>query len=611
MGAGAVRAQEPVSRDSAGRIELGAIVVTAARREQRLKDVVVETVVLSRADVERSGASDLAGVLTTAAGVQVEGGVPSGAGVLLQGLGGRRVLVLLDGQPMVGRINGNLDLSRVPSALVERIEIVRGPQSTLYGSEAMGGVINVITRRPPGRGSRALLQFVAGSQGRYDGSVGLDARRGRLELAGDAGARTEDLAPGIGSEQGTMARRVHVSPRFVWRSTGRLTLEGGAMVVDERQRYRSGQLYHFSDNTQVDARVSGDANFGASRLRAALGWSRFDHLARSATAEQPASDSGARDLQQLLQAELLLTRVSGAAVVDAGLALRRDEIEADRVQGLRRALHTAEPFVQATWAIGSVTVTPGARVSASERWGTVVTPRIAAMWRPYDALAVRAGAGRGYRAPDFKELYLEFVNAAAGYAVRGNPDLRPETSTNVTLGLEYATGRLLVRGGGFVNLYRNFIENTEQDLSGTFTYGNIARGSTAGIEIEAAATPAAGLRVEAGGAWLRSRDRSTGGPLLGRPPLSGRLTVAWIRSGWRLSGATAFTGRTPVRRDQQGGVVYRSAFTRLDFRLSRLLGESLELGAAVDNALDQRLGRDWPGFTGRRFSATATWRPGY
>jgi outer membrane receptor for ferrienterochelin and colicins len=124
-------------------VPLGEIIVTAARREQRLADAVVETELITTRDLQR-GQSDLASILTDRVGIQLDGGVPSGTGVQLRGFGSRRVLVLLDGQPLVGRVNGTMDLARLPVSGIERIEIVKGPQSTLYGTDAIGGVINVI-----------------------------------------------------------------------------------------------------------------------------------------------------------------------------------------------------------------------------------------------------------------------------------------------------------------------------------------------------------------------------------------------------------------------------------------------------------------------------------
>ena len=260
-------------------IALEAVVVTAARREQKLKDAVPEISLISRRDIEASGAADVGGVLVQSTGVQLEGGVPAGAGVYLQGLGSQRVLILMDGQPMAGRLNGNFDLSRLPSSAIERIEVVRGPQSTLYGSEAMGGVVNVITRAPSD-GLALSLTALGGTQGRREVDASVSGTRGRLGVMLDAGARGESLAPGLPGDDGTFAHRWQAAPKVRW-SLGRSALEVSGLVVGETQRYRTGQLYHFSDNTQTAGHLGWTWQRGAVRVAPTLAFSRFDHRSRA------------------------------------------------------------------------------------------------------------------------------------------------------------------------------------------------------------------------------------------------------------------------------------------------------------------------------------------
>jgi outer membrane receptor for ferrienterochelin and colicins len=588
----------PVIRLTPLPVALDAFVVTAARREQRLKDAVVETELVSRDAIARTGAGDVAAVLTEQTGVQLDGGVPAGAGVALQGVGSQRVLILLDGQPLVGRVNGNLDVSRLPVSLVERVEVVRGPQSTLYGSEAMGGVINIITRTPPADGVDVRAAVVGGSRDRREVYGAVRAARGRSGVGVDAGWRSIALAPGISGDAGTLARRWHAAPRLIWRG-GAVSLDASGLVIGERQRYRVGQLFFFGDNVQLGSRLAATWRRGRTEIAPVLSWSSFDHLSRAATTDRPASDSGARDVQRLLQAEVVAHTPLAAGYADAGLALRREAILADRVPGGTRVLHGAEPYAQVTWNIGPVALTPGARLSVHEQWGTALTPRLAALWRPVDAVGVRAAVGRGYRAPDFKELYLEFVNSAVGYSVRGNPDLTPEHSTNYSLGLELVGARSWARLSGYHNRYRDFIETGEQDAGGTFSYENVAEGITQGFEVESG-VDLGRSRFEAGYAFLDTEDGRTGTPLLGRARHSARAGFGAGAGPIRLSATALYTGRTPTRRDSSGAIVEtRAAFTRVDLRLTADLPAAFELQAGVDNVFDRRMGNAWPGFTGR------------
>lgn len=591
-------------------VPLGEVVVTAARREQRLADAVVETELITAADL-RQGPADLAAVLADRVGIQLEGGVPAGAGVQLRGFGSRRVLVLLDGQPLVGRVNGNLDLGRLPVSLIERIEIVKGPQSTLYGSDAIGGVVNVITRGGPSSGSRAGLALIGGTQGRAELAADGGWRRGDVATAVEAGAQHLALVPGLASDAATWSRRANAAVRARWDLSDARRLEAGSLAIVERQRYRTGQLFHFGDNVQSAWRVGLHHERGNDRWTATLAGSAFDHLSRASTGAAPASDSGARDRQRLVQGEFQWSGARGPGVVDAGLAVRREWITADRLSSSATGLTGAEPFAQVTLGAGPLLVTPGARISWSDRWGRFVAPRLALLYRPRPEVAIRVSAGRGYRAPDFKELYLEFVNAAAGYAVYGNPALRPEHSTSVSLGAEWALASRYLRASAFNSEYRDFIETGAPDAAGAYTYSNVARGWARGLETEAG-TFVGDWRVEGGADWLLTRDLTTGRRLLGRSPFSARATANGpLAGGWTATARGIVTARTPVAADDAGRVTsWRNAYPRLDLRIGRPLPNDLELSAEVANVFDRRLGESWPGYTGRAFTLQLRWQSG-
>lgn len=594
-------------------LPLDEIVVTAARREQRLADVTVPTEIITRESIEATGASSLAAALTEQTGIQFDGGHPSGAGVMLQGLSNERVLVLVDGQPLYGRISGTLDLARVPTAIVDRVEIVKGPQAALYGSEAMGGVVNVVTRSPAAAGLNGGARAVAGSGGRREAGVSGEVRAGELSALVDVGRRDVDRASGRPDETGALAERFDVVGRVSWRPDSTFALETSGLVLDERQRWPSGTQFDFADNTQVGARLAADWRLGAHRLRPTIHLSRFEHLARRSGFSQPIAGTGDRQDQRLVEAELLYgTRVFGQAL-DAGVEVKQERISSSdgRIEGGTRTLYSAEPFAQLDWSGARWSVVPGLRLSWNERWGSTLNSRLAFRYRVNDELSVRAGAGRGFRAPDFKELYLQFINDAAGYAVYGNHDLRPEHSTNLAGGVEWTGARLYGRGQVFWNDLRDFIETrpAADDGSGLllFQYANVARARTYGAELEAGLVFRP-VRFEAGYAWLGTEDATTGRPLLGRPVHSGRLvtTVAPTRA-LHATVSGIYTGPTPMERDEAGAITSeREAFFRIDARLAQRLPWGLELSLGADNILDRRP-EAWADAVGREWYLGLTW----
>jgi outer membrane receptor for ferrienterochelin and colicins len=592
-------------------VALSELVVTASRRMQQLKDVPVSTEVMGRAEMRQSGSTDLASVLVERTGVTAEGGHPVGTGIMLQGLGSERVLVLVDGQPMIGRLSGSLDLSRVPVGMIERVEVVKGPQSTLYGSDAMGGVVNIITRAPDRGVWQAGIDVIGGSRDRLDAGLDAQGSVGAVAWTADAGRRSIELVPGHGGDAGTVASRWDAASRLQWQASDGLTFFGGGMLLDESQRWRSGALYHFADNLQWSGRAGATWQRGGHSITPAVYATEFRHLSRRSTLPQALDGTGEEESQRLVEAEVQYGGRFGAVAVDAGIEARRESIASDRVQGTDRTLHTAEPFAQATLSNDRWSVVPGVRLSWSEQWGTNVTPRIAALFRPTEQLAIRASVGQGFRAPSFKELYMEFLNtgAGAGYRVRGNETLRPETSRNATAGIEWAGERLYARTQFFYNVFDQFIETVELADSGglrLFTYGNIEDGATWGSELELGTTWR-GFRAEAGYGYLVAEDRRTDQPLLGRPMHSGRASLGYARaSGLRLTLTGVFTGRTLVARTDSTET-QRAGFSRLDVRIAQSLPRGLELSAGIDNVADTRP-EHWPGYVNRQFHIGIGWR---
>ncbi|MEX2281686.1 MAG: TonB-dependent receptor [Gemmatimonadota bacterium] len=587
-------------------LPLDRLVVTAARREQLLKNVVVATQIVTRHELVESGAASVADALQRR-GLQLEPGLPGGQSVLIHGLGGPRLLVLLDGRPMIGNVGGTVDLSRIPADLIDRIEVVTGPQSTLYGSAAMAGVINLITRRPSGQRLAPEIALTAGSQERLDVHAATSGTARALAYRIEGGRQYRGLATGVSNDDATFARRWDGNLRLEGNLSSAIRASSRLLLVDEVQRYRIGQLYRFVDRAQADASIAADWEINPShQVELTVHGSHFTHLARASTAAQPASAEGDDDEQRLIELSALYNGELSGTLVDAGIDLRQEGITADRVTGGGRSLALAEPFAQATWQGERWSLVPGVRVSLSDRWGERVTPRLAALVRPLDGLSLRGSWSQGFRAPDFKELYIEFVNSAAGYAVSGNPDLRPESSSVFALDIEWLLGRVSAHAGLHHTSFRDFIETGEQDATGTFTYGNIARGSIAGIDADLRARLQP-LQFELGYAYLNTRDQATDTPLLGSAAHVARASAITTVVDTNVEINALYTGETPLQRN--GAVIsqWRSGWTSVNARVARTISGGVTASFNVHNALDRRMGADWPGFTGRQFSLRLAW----
>ncbi len=604
-------------------LSLEQMVVTAARREQRLKDAVATVELIGRSDIERTGATDVAAVLLDQTGIQLQGGLPAGTGVMLQGIGSERVLVLLDGQPVAGRINGIFDISRFPVGMIERVEVVRGPQSTLYGTEAMGGVVNIISRNAPttdGTFYAMGMRGTLGTQRRTDGSASFTLSNASLGSAIDVSRRQMEMTPGMSETGGALTARSDVSARLRWKAGRNSAIEGSMLGLDERQRWLSASLYNFGDNRQWSGRlhaVLGTDIASRNRVSATISGSWYDHLQRYSTESRPiVGDPGSRQTQRVLQLDALYNgHLSDALMVDAGTQVRQDAAETERVEGGLRTITTIEPYVQAEAALTpELSVVPGLRLTTSSEWGAHLTPHIAGRYRIGEHLTLRASLGSGFRAPDFKERYISFVNSSAGYAVRGNPALRPESSRNVMGGAEWASSRSYLRIQAFYNNLTGFIEARPISLPNepeVWEYGNIDNGVTQGLELEHGLS-LAGFRADAGISTLSTRDDATGRALLGRPSLSARIAFSPpVLFDLRIGITGIYTGRTPMERDDTTGLItsWRDAYPRVDLRIARRIGSiagSPELVVGVNNVYDMQP-LQWAGFNRRHIYTSFSW----
>ncbi|HRN52662.1 MAG TPA: TonB-dependent receptor, partial [Gemmatimonadaceae bacterium] len=434
----------------------------------------------------------------------------------------------------------------------------------------------------------------------------------------DVARRSQESAPGVARNEGAMAERFDIATTMQWRPYDAVQAEVALLALDERQRWRSGTFYGISDNVQLNARVGGSWTRGAHRISPKLAVSDWDHTAYTSAFTSPvAGDPGERQRQQILLGELLYNGAYRRGVsLDAGVQLRTDAIQTERVPGGRRSHNSLEPFAQVEFSpLRGLALLPGVRVTHSDVWGTHVTPRVAARAQLAPRVTLRASYGDGFRAPDFKELFLFFQNTNAGYAVQGNPDLQPEHSHNAMLGVEWATAGGYVRGQLFQNTFTDFIETeivSAPNEAPVYEYKNRDRGWTRGVELETGANLVASgrMRGELGFSLLETRDARSGLQLLGRPARAGRVGLqAVLPFELRSSVTLVHTGRTPMQRDDSTGAVSstRDAFTRVDLRFASTLSRSgLEWSIGADNVFDRRP-REWAGFTGRHVYTSLTY----
>ncbi len=588
---------------------LDTISVTAERRQVATTATPATVRVITADSWRARGASDLATLLRDIPGVQLDPVVGSGLGISLQGLGSDRVQILLDGAPVAGRLNNQFDLSRFDISQLDRVEIVEGPQSTLYGSTALGGVVNLITRAPNGRHVDASTQ--GGSYGQLDVSGRASALAGITAVSLAVGHRHIDIAPGNADGTPGSADR--------WDATAALLHPIGSAVLDlrathtrEEQEYQAsfGPGFDFGNaahNRQTDVlaalRFGGDAT--EVRAHASVYQHTLDEtlLGTSSTSSDPQT-------QRLADIELLHRGTNGSARWVAGIRGEHEWITTARLADASEGTTAAALYASSEWALNrAMGVSAGGRLTAAQRWGTDVAPRVGVTWRSSGGAYGKLALAHGFRAPSFTEQFSSFTNAEAGYAVIGNTDLKPETSWNLSgeLGVRGTVGEAYLRGYG--NRLRDFIEANyvgQQGQIAQFTYQNVGRARTVGGEVGGRYRRGV-ITVEGSYAYLDARDETSDQPLLGRAKHTARGALTVAQRGWSLTGEAVRSSRVAISQDMQSGeLVYQGASPRVNLRGALDLMHRWHLHAGVDNIGDVVAENAIAGY-GRRWFAGVQW----
>lgn len=535
------------------------IVVTGTRSETARQASPVTTEVIDRKRLVESGAQTAADALAMRPGLWLERGVAGTNGLTTQGLGPKYSLVLVDGARQIGRTDGVLDLDRFAVENVEQIEIVRGPGSVLYGTDALGGVVNLVTRAPEdGLAVDAL--------GRIDGRFGYEAR-GRL-----AGGHQGNSATLVGTYRTAPAITRDDDP------TGVTTLDAyedahlTGHVIHRRGdswRFDAGADYVRRNLRGVSANATGaviDRRNLVENASTMFG-ARWNDERTSVRVEADASVyrdqflsdqrmANALDQYQLTNESLVETRGQVARHISRhhatlGAEVLREALASDRLSEPGDRMR-AGVFMQDEWRLAdSNALVPAARLDVDSQFGTHATPSMAGRVQVTETAVARASVAMGYRAPSFKEMLLLFQNPGAGYAVEGNPNLAPETSLSVQAGAEWqATSWLWVAGDAYANRLREMISVVAlpDDGSGTlrFGYANIGRARTLGAEGYAIAVRDRAA-LELGYALTRTRDLDAERLLEGVPAHRFTATLRWRD---KLAGFDAFatavlTGHRP------------------------------------------------------------------
>jgi vitamin B12 transporter len=506
-------------------------VVTASRAPEAQGRQVRPVQVLTAEDIRQAGAGSLTELLRTLGGVEIasSGGLGQPSSLFMRGANSDHTVVLLDGVRIGSATLGTAALDSVPLAMIERVELLAGPSSSLYGSDAIGGVIQIFTkssRRSPGLN----LAVTVGQPGLRQMAAAYAGRHGDTELS--LGATWLDTD---GDNVTTPANTFSYNPdRDGYRQHGahaRLSqdLAGGHQVG--LQWLRSDGTVHYDDGPGIDAYAINRTQTLAAFWRGPMGGSVQSEfrLARAwDDADARSSFPGYVNTRQD-QASWLHRIALGRGTLTAGLEWLRQSVDSDTPYSVtERSIRSALLGWRA--AYGAVSVQADARHDDNSQFGAHTTAQVAAAWQVDPAWRLRASAGSAFRAPSFNLLY---------YPGFGNPGLKPERANSLELGLDGRLAGLDLGATWFDNRMRELIDYAPP----TFAPVNIARAGNRGLALTAAGSLGPATRAKANLTWQDPQNRATGEQLQRRARWFGGLQLSHTLGAMSLGGDLTWVGQ--------------------------------------------------------------------
>lgn len=491
-----VDAQTVVQSDS-----LPEVVVTGTGTLHLLKDAPVQTEVINQRMLKNFSGKSIDEILSSLTSSFSFNEDDMGSQMQMNGLGNSYILVLIDGKRIHGDVGGQNDLSLIDPQNIEKIEIVKGASSALYGSDAIAGVVNIITKKHRQEGVLLENSTRVGSYGdlRQHNAVGLNFGKfsslTNFQLQHSDGWQNTGTEHTVGTEppiydsrNKTVNRHTNwqVAQRFTYKPTDRLEFYADGSIYRKRIYRTSGKYPHYDvktwDMEYQNASVSAGGTYKLNAtdfLQLDVDWNRhayyYDFTATTLVEDYDKSAgtiyypyfpylAGQKELQS--DQQRTMANLKGVFSLpynnrlNVGAEYRYDWLKAPtRVRGGKAHDNTQSVYVQDEWnPVDMLNITAGLRLNHNSSFGMKLTPKLSAMLKLSNDFRLRASWSQGFKTPAIRELYYRYVRQMSGtYLYLGNENLKPQSSNYYSMSAEYTHGSLSLTLSGYYNKLDNMI----------------------------------------------------------------------------------------------------------------------------------------------------------
>lgn len=571
---------------------LNEVVVTATRTPKSIKDVPVVTRLITSDEIKKTSASNIQDLLAEELpGLEFGYAMSQETSLNMSGFGGSAVLFLVDGERLAGETMDNIDYNRLTLENVGRVEIVKGAASALYGANAVGGVVNLITKEnsEPWHVNLNSNYRAMGNEWRLGGDVNFNKSRWNSNTS--VQYSTSETVP-LTNAFDTKSKIHDIFGGSIFNAKERLVYSLGD---DMRLIARAGYFYRSSDRKTYNDHYR-DYSAGLKYVRNALELSySFDQYNKSRFIDGiNTHDHDYMNRQHILHA--LFTHSIGRVAMTYGADYMHDYLSSYQFKGITSHCQSnVDAFVQADYSpVEWLNLVASVREDYfSESRQNAVTSRLAVMFK-LKPLTLRASYSGGFRAPTLKEMYMNFDMAGISM-IYGNPNLKPERSHNFNLSMErngrWLSGAYSVTASGYFNYYDSRITTTDIDLNGSnedgAVYYNEKGVKVMGLDVTVRYRMNCGVGISASYNYLHTWGTSIDSQFSQPRPHSATWRMDYdhrFSKSYKLYAAISgrYLGKPESRYETDG------AYSLWKLTLQQSVWRGIEIAFAVDNILNYK-----------------------
>lgn len=570
------------------------VMVTATKTEAEIEDVPVAVEIITKEEIKQKGVKTVQDALKQIQGIKVQKNVRhwgEKGRVQIWGLDSKHTLILLNGQRLVGGHGDAVDLQQLPVDAIERIEVVKGPASALYGSEAIGGVVNIITKTAPDKPTLTL----SGSLGNRGNRI-IEASGGlKIQNFGTFLSYTRRHSNGVVKEFDEYDEDIFTA-NLNYKFTDALTLTVLPFYSEQRMKYEGRKQSRIGINSSFEFKPD---KLTKLTLRGSI--MNFEHHTSNRVTDW---DDKNYEIE-LTGSRLFFDR----HLITLGYQLSKQSID-DRGKSYSADQTTHGLYIQDEMDYSPLILIVGARLDEHDRWGTEFNPKLGIIYKITENLKVRGSVGTAFKAPTLVRLYGDRWRMGP-YLVRANPNLKPEESVGYQVGADWSINREYKLS---ITLFRNDLKNlishtytpiTPRPPRPPFTYLdwiNVDRAQTQGFEISLDVEPIKNLNAKIGYTFLDTEDRRTGKELISRPnhTISAEINYRLSELGLNLNLNGDYVGKRyfdAANTERLGGYVI------LNFAASLEIWKHARIYGRVENLTGKKNIKDEYDINGRVFLA--------